>query len=173
MYFLLTTWKRRWFFQPCQHCYTGSGQPQPPGGSLHSRRNTVPKTGDMNSFQSLSLFKLMLHLIVIRSSASTTGVVASKAGCRTIQLALKHQCCHSFTPSNMILARALKRHRKGLITVQECQSTRNIYDANLVIWLDITGCPWMPFPIQWLLLVGFLHTHAINTAAACLIWRSG
>ena len=75
----------------------------------------------------------MLHLIVIRSSASTTGVVASKAGCRTIQLALKDQCCHSFTPSYMILARALKRHIKGLIKVQECQSTRNIYDANLVI----------------------------------------
>ena len=37
-----TTWRRRWSFQPCRHCYTGSGPPQPQGGSLHSRRNTVP-----------------------------------------------------------------------------------------------------------------------------------
>ena len=89
-YFLPTTWRRRWSFQPCRHCCTGSGPPQSQGGSLHSRRNTVPK----NRCQELIWEEG--HLIVIGSSAGATGVVAGKTGCGTIQLALKDHCCQSY-----------------------------------------------------------------------------
>ena len=90
--FLPTTWRRRWSFQPCRHCYTGSGPPQPQGGSLHSRRNTVPKKTGVKE-----LIREESHLIVIGSSAGATGVVAGKTGCGTIQLALKDHCCQSYT----------------------------------------------------------------------------